>query len=345
MSARRWIVAVVVGAAWFASESAMGLTVQVQGASASPGDTPDVCVYLPDNDGTVAGVQLDLFWDSSCLSVDRSSGDQAACVMNPETKRSTFQTRVLSEGRLRALLVSLNDVSPIPANVRQLFCCQFRVSPNAGGRTCGVNLSNVIASNSNGQRLSVTGVPGSIAVAGGAQAGGVRAGGVGPGKVMAPAVIEGGSAPQAPVAAGAGGGPGAGGPAVAPVQGGAVGAAPPAAPAVPAVPAGAPGAVPVAPQPAMQAEPAAAEGEAAPQGTAAATPASTEKPAPTKEATKATSPAKTPGGVGTPTPEIKKSPVGPTPAGATPAATPATPHAGGAKQKGKKKASSKQQGE
>jgi|GEM_PF-5466242 len=139
MSARRWIVAVVVGAAWFAGEAAMGLTVQVQGASASPGDTPDVCVYLPDSDGTVAGVQLDLFWDSSCLSVDRSSGDQAACVMNPETKRSTFQTRVLSEGRLRAVLVSLNDVSPIPANVRQLFCCQFRVSPNAGGRTCGVS--------------------------------------------------------------------------------------------------------------------------------------------------------------------------------------------------------------
>ncbi|GIW45657.1 MAG: hypothetical protein KatS3mg077_2939 [Candidatus Binatia bacterium] len=314
---KRYAWTLSIGVLWAcAASAALAATVRVQGTSASPGDTPDVCVFLDNNEGNVAGLQADLFWDSSCLTADRSTGDQAACVVNPDTGRSLFQTRILSAGQMRVIMASLNDTSPMPASVSQLFCCQFRVSEKAAGRTCGVNLSNVILSDPGGQRLPVNGVPGSIAVRGGAQERGVRASGSGPGSVMVPAVVEGGAAPAAP-AAGAG------------TTGGAAPAAP-VAPAVGAAPAVAP-AAPVAPVvPQMQAPAAAGAEGAAPAG---ATPeeraeATAASPAPTPAATKATPAATAPvrgtppataaQAVGTPTAEAKQSPAAPSREAKTP---------------------------
>ncbi|GBD27546.1 hypothetical protein HRbin30_02897 [bacterium HR30] len=306
--------------------SAWGLTLRVQGAQALPGDTPDVCVFLDGNDGTVSGLQVDLTWDSSCLSIDRSSGDQAACVMNPETGRSTFQTRVLASDRMRALMVSLHDTSPMPATVNQLFCCQFRVSAAAGGRTCGVTPANVVLSDPRGQRLRFTGVGGSITVARGRDEPGMGTGGVAPGGAMVPGVVQGGGSGGA--TAGGAGAPGEGGRAVAPAPA-AVGGAPG---GVPPVPAAAP--VPAMPA-AVQGAPAAVgtEGGATPEALAAtpetpaqATPVGTPKEKrPTPAPTGPTKPAvaETPPKAATPSPEVKKTPAAGTP---TAAAAVKTPH-------------------
>ncbi|MCX8073573.1 MAG: hypothetical protein N3C12_14175 [Candidatus Binatia bacterium] len=313
------------------SAQAFAITLRVQGANASPGDTPDVCVYLDENDGTVSGLQVDLVWDSSCLTVDRGMGDQGACVMNPETGRSTFQTRVLANDRLRALMVSLNDTTPMPESVHQVFCCQFRVSPAAGGRTCGINVANVILSDRKGQRINVTGVGGSITVARAGDQGGVPVGGTGSGGVIAPAIVGGGQSGMGSGGAAAGAAPAA--PPAAGVSGGAAPAAAPAvapAPAVQAPPAaGVPAQVAPAPAEVMagatpQAEGTAQPAVATPEPTAAGT-------APTKPA----SLAKTPAAVGTPTPEGKKSPAQATPAGATPAGSP-SPQKGKEHHRGKK---------
>ncbi len=305
--------------------AAWGLTVRVQGAKALPGDTPDVCVYLDQNDGTVSGLQVDLYWDSSCLSVDRSSGDQAACVMNPETGRSTFQTRVLGSDRMRALMVNLSDPSPMPPTVSQLFCCQFRVSAAAEGRTCGVTPSNIVLSDRQGQRLPFTAVGGSITVARGSDERGLGSGGMGPGGVMAPGAVQGGSTGGATT--GGTGAPGEGGPAIAPaapVRGGAPAGAPPAPAVAPA---------PMVPPPAQGAPAGGGEESVSTPEAVVATPEATLAPTPaaTPEITKPTAaptrldqatPEKKPDKVGTTTPEMKKSPPVGTPTAATAARTP-----------------------
>ncbi len=213
---------------WFCG-AARAVTLVVQGGEVSPGDTPDVCVAMPDNDGTVAGLQLDLVWDSSCLAVDTAFGKEGACVVSPGVQK-TLHSNVRSPGSLRILLLSLSDTSTIPAGVTQLFCCQFRVSPAASGRTCAVSLSGAIASDPNGNRLgSLRTVPGAIAVR---RPSAEEMGGAAPGAasrpVVVPPVVEGGPASA---------------PAPADVRGSQP-AAPAAAPVAPVVPARPPGAAP-----------------------------------------------------------------------------------------------------
>lgn len=196
---------------------ARALTFVVQGGQAEAGDTPDVCIVLPDNDGTVAGFQMDLVWDSSCLSVDQASAGEGACYGNPEARRAMFRTALRGANGLRVLALNLTDTSPIPAAVRDLFCCQFRVAPAAGGRTCSISVSEVIASDPKGNRLpNVRGVPGAIIVRAVADQRGVGAPGAGPGAAVLPPVLEGGTAPEpfsrgsAPPPAGSSSGGGAG---------------------------------------------------------------------------------------------------------------------------------------
>lgn len=294
-----------------------GLTLRVQGTNAFPGDTPDVCVFLDNNDGTVSGLQVDLVWDSSCLSVDRSTGDQAACVMNPETGRSTFQTRVLASDRMRALLLSLNDTSPMPRTVNQLFCCQFRVSAAAGGRTCGVNLTNVILSDPKGQRLQSTGVGGSIVVARARDERGVGTGGVGTGAGVAAPAVSGGSGGVAT---------GESEPSGAPVAPGGPGAAGPAPAGAPPAPVGVPAQAPPAPAVNVPAE-AAVEGEMTPEPTVQSTPGRTPKATkPTPAATPPTkaTPAGTPPKADTPNTGTEKTPTAGTPLPGAEARTPRT---------------------
>lgn len=286
MRQRTWLAMLMGGVCSVVATGAWALSLVVEGGSAAPGDTPDVCVSLADNDGNVSGVQVDLFWDSSCLTVDRTSGDQPACIVNRETRRS-LNARVLSSGQVRVLLLSLTDATPMPASVRQLFCCQFRVSRQAAGRTCGINMSNVIASNAAGQRVPISGVPGSIVVRGGAQAGGVGAGGSGPGSAMRPGAAVEGGAPSA-ASGGSGGAPAAagGGPAVAPVPAG----------RVPAPPVG--GAMPQMPESGTTA---AATEETTSESSPAVTPEATKPTAGTAQATKVASPGTTPEHKGSPT--------------------------------------------
>ena len=314
----RWMVVAMLGL--FAAEVAQALTFVVQGGQASPGDTPDVCVALPDNDGTVAGFQMDLVWDSSCLSVDQASTNEGACFANPEARRAMFRTSLRGNNGLRILALNLTDTSPIPAGVRDLFCCQFRVAPAAGGRTCAISVSEAIASDPKGNRLpNVRSVPGAIAVRGGAEERGARAPFAGPGAVMMPPVVEGGAAPRQ-----AEGGSGSA-PAPAPrASGGGVSTAPVQGVAKPVAPAGvsaephAPEAPPVALVPA---EPVRPEGIPAMAAEGGATPEATpqgEEPLGTSVTTG--TPGRTPSPIATP-------PAAPTPqaqptGGATPAGSP-----------------------
>jgi len=278
---RRPVLGIALGLLVLAS-SAQALTFVAQGGEASPGDTPDVCVSLADNNGMVAGFQMDLVWDSSCLTVDTASGSEGACfVVSDGLRNKSIRSSLQGGGNsLRILVLSLSDTAPIPASVRDLFCCQFRVSPAAAGRTCGVSVSNVIASDPAGNRISgVRAVPAAITVRRpDAYSGGPGPGlGAGAGVAPAPVVVEGGRA-----APGTSGGAAEPAPAAQPRP-----AVPVVPGAVPAVPAAEPAGVPVPPaQVPAETSPALTAGEQPPEVSpeADATPASTAEPRRTREA-------------------------------------------------------------
>lgn len=297
-----------------AAAPASAVTIALQGGSAQAGDTPDICVLMPDNDGQVSGIQMDLQWDSSCLNADTAGGDEGACEVNRAANRDTFRSKVSNQSQMRVLMLSISDTTPIPASVKQLFCCQFRVSPNAGGRTCTVNLSNVIASNATGTRLPVTPQGTAIAVQGrGSTMGGMGGGTGGGGGVMAPPVITGGQAP-APAAQGAGGTTGSA-PAAAPVAPAAPKAAAPGMPQAP----GLPDARQAVEQAGQAIEEAAEEAKDAAKEAAGAL-LGTPKPGATAKTTPAagtptakTTPKDSPKPAGTPTPQTKRTGAAETP--------------------------------
>ncbi|MCX8073570.1 MAG: hypothetical protein N3C12_14160 [Candidatus Binatia bacterium] len=136
--------------------------VAVEGRSHEPGatDIVDVCVNLEVNSGHVAGVQADLLWDPVCLSAEAPVGDEVKCGLGAGVDRDTFMVRLVEPARMRALMVSLRDTRPLPAEVNRLFCCVFRTA--GGAAHCEVDLDNLILSDPRGRRLPVELRPGTV---------------------------------------------------------------------------------------------------------------------------------------------------------------------------------------
>ena len=101
----------------------------------------DVCVAMAGSNGQVAGLQLDLTWDSACMTAARAGGNAAQCTSNPSTGKSV-QTALLSEALMRALFLSMSDESPIPDG--ELFCCRFAAAPSQADPCCSINVANLI---------------------------------------------------------------------------------------------------------------------------------------------------------------------------------------------------------
>lgn len=143
-------------------------------ASAAPATAVDVCVSMGSG-GQVAGVQMDLAWDATCMTADSSGGSTANCRAEPAT-RKTIATKV-GNGTLRALFFSLADTNPIPDGT--LYCCAFTATGTSSDPCCSLRFANVSLSDPVGHRLgaedaviqaSVGGVQCATAAAGGAAA-------------------------------------------------------------------------------------------------------------------------------------------------------------------------------
>lgn len=137
--------------------------------SANSGQAANLCIFMSDGNYEVAGVQMDITWDASCM-IPASGGTRPKCRSNPDTGK-TVQSALRGGSTLRAIMVSFSDTEPIPDG--ELFCCEFRVTDNPGGSGCGVSLSNVIASTPRGQRTNArVGSLGGVRLGGGSVAGG-----------------------------------------------------------------------------------------------------------------------------------------------------------------------------
>ena len=110
----------------------------------------DVCVAMAGSNGEVGGLQMDLTWDSACMTAARATGNAAKCTSNPSTGKSV-ETARLSDAEMRALFFSVSDTSPVPDG--ELFCCRFAVAPSQAGSCCSVNIGNLILADPTGGRI------------------------------------------------------------------------------------------------------------------------------------------------------------------------------------------------
>jgi hypothetical protein len=183
-----------------------------QPPQAAPGTGTSVCIQMLNSDGQVAGVQMDFAWDPDCLSANVRSSGGPQCRSNPATGK-TVQSAMRGGSSLRAIMLSVADVNPIPDG--ELFCCEFTVDSFASAAQCPIRLGNVIGANSTGQRVPVSPREGVVYVVGGGQpdAAPPAAGGV------VPAAPGGATTGGAAAGALSGGAPAAGLPSDAPAAG------------------------------------------------------------------------------------------------------------------------------
>jgi hypothetical protein len=125
----------------------LGVAVAVA-ASACVASAAQVCVTMGNGGGRVAGIQVDITWDSACMTATAGRASSAGCAANPATRKQV-SSRILSPASLRAMFLALDNVDPIADG--QLFCCAFS-EPKAG--CCGLQLSRLIASDPSGTRIN-----------------------------------------------------------------------------------------------------------------------------------------------------------------------------------------------
>ena len=140
------------------------IVVGIQPTAVNPGDSADITILLSGGDGLVSGMQVDMAWDSNCMTVASGGGDEAACTANTRETGKNIQTKVSPSGAsMRALFFSLSDVKPI-ARDTWLFNCQFNISSSTTATQCPITLSNLIVSDSKGGRLPATPANGVIGI-------------------------------------------------------------------------------------------------------------------------------------------------------------------------------------
>ena len=108
----------------------------------------DVCVAMAGSNGQVGGLQMDLTWDSACMTAVRAAGNSAQCTSNRSTGKSV-QTSLLSDAQMRVLFFSVSDESPVPDG--ELFCCRFAVAPSQADSCCSINVTDLVLASPTGR--------------------------------------------------------------------------------------------------------------------------------------------------------------------------------------------------
>lgn len=125
----------------------------------------DVCVAMAGSNGQVSGLQMDLTWDSACMTVAGAAGSAAQCTSNPSTGKSV-ETNLLSDAQMRAIFLSVSDESPVPDG--ELFCCRFALACSQPDTRCSINVGNLILADPIGGRIYDPGITVQASVGGAA---------------------------------------------------------------------------------------------------------------------------------------------------------------------------------
>jgi hypothetical protein len=134
-----------------AGRPALAVSLQATSATVSqPGDHARVCVTLNSGGQQVAGTQNDLQWDGTCATLPSES----SCTGMVRGKQLSAAFPPGPDFRMRALVLSLSDVNPIPDGI--LYCCDFQVEADPG-KCCRLVVTNAGASDPAGNALGASG--------------------------------------------------------------------------------------------------------------------------------------------------------------------------------------------
>jgi hypothetical protein len=117
----------------------------IRSASAQP---TDVCVAMENSDGQIAGIQLEMKWDGSCMSADLGGDNKPKCNADPNTGKDVL-ANLRAGPTLLALMFSMSNTSPMPDG--PLFCCDFTYLKPGGG-CCGLSVGRVLGSDPAGRQ-------------------------------------------------------------------------------------------------------------------------------------------------------------------------------------------------
>lgn len=140
------------------ARTAEAVTLSVSSASAAPGDVVEICVDLASEGSQVAGIQGDLVWNPQCAELD-----QGSCRAGGHDKPLHKSAR--GAGRLKVLVLALDNVDPIPDGSR-LYCCNFRVHSDVRSTSCPITIQNAGASDPRGQAIPTNPLSGAIQLVG-----------------------------------------------------------------------------------------------------------------------------------------------------------------------------------
>lgn len=151
------LAALVVLAVVLAAARGGAVQLRCEGDSTSPGATTQIRMLLDrSEDEDVAGTQNDLVFDPEVFDV-------LDCAINPAiAEEKALSDALVGEGRLRAIIVSLQNVTIIPPG--ELYTCELRVASSASLGEHTIANTNLVASNPNGVRLPVTGTDCAVAI-------------------------------------------------------------------------------------------------------------------------------------------------------------------------------------
>jgi hypothetical protein len=143
-----------------AGSAPAAVTMQLTSATVNnPGEAGRMCVMLSTGGAQVAGTQNDLIWDGNCASLP----DEKSCFVAGAHGKELSAATKCGDFCLRAIILSLSDVNPIPDG--PLYCCNFQSESDAGG-CCGINMTNAAASDPEGKAISASGSGGRICTSG-----------------------------------------------------------------------------------------------------------------------------------------------------------------------------------
>ena len=144
-----------------ADVASAAVTMRAGSATVSaPGETADVCVSLDTGGDEVAGTQNDLNWDGSCATL----AETGSCFVAGDHGKQLSAATKCGGFCLRAIILSLSDVNPIPDGL--LYCCTFTAEA-APGQCCDIAMTNTGTSDPRGHALATNGIGGQLCVAGG----------------------------------------------------------------------------------------------------------------------------------------------------------------------------------
>src|ERR1019366_2914121 len=137
--------------------AAHGAQLSIPSATAPPGASILLPVTFASQSAAATGIQFDLQYDNSALSLSATVGEAA------RTSGKTLSLWDLAPGQMRFLITGLNRNPLVDGTLINLF---VNLSPTAASGTYPVKLLNVVGTDSSAQAVTVRAVDGGVTVQG-----------------------------------------------------------------------------------------------------------------------------------------------------------------------------------